>query len=119
MADTNEIVEQYIASWNERDPDARLALVTATFTDDADYIDPLMSGRGIDGIDAMIAAAQEQFPGHEFALTDDPDAHNDRVRFSWLLAPAGEPAIVGGTDFARLAADGRIQSVTGFVDAVA
>ena len=119
MTDTKELVEQYIASWNERDPSARLALVTATFADDADYIDPLMSGRGIDGIDAMIAAAQEQFPGHAFTLAEGPDAHNDRVRFSWLLAPTGEPAIIGGTDFAQLATDGRMQSVTGFVDAAA
>jgi hypothetical protein len=86
--DTEMIVERYIASWNERNPDARRTLVATAFAEDADYLDPLMSGRGIDGIDAMIAAAQEQFPGHSFTLATGPDRHNNRVRFSWLLAPA-------------------------------
>jgi hypothetical protein len=119
MNDANTVVDNYIASWNERDPDARLALVTATFADDAEYVDPLMSGRGIEAIDAMIAAAQQQLPGHHFTLANGPDAHNSHIRFSWTLAPAGEEAVAGGTDFAQLGADGRIQSVTGFLDPVA
>jgi SnoaL-like domain len=119
MNDASAVVDNYIASWNERDADARLALVAVTFADDADYVDPLMSGCGIEGIDAMIAAAQQQFPGHHFTLASGPDAHNNHIRFSWTLATAGEEAVAGGTDFARLGADGRIQSVTGFLDPVA
>jgi hypothetical protein len=119
MTDTTTIVDTYIASWNERDPEARLALVAATFADDADYLDPLMNGRGIEEIDAMIAAAQQQFPGHVFTLVAGPDQHNDRIRFSWLLAPRDGEAVAGGTDFAQLAGDGRLRSVTGFLDPVA
>jgi hypothetical protein len=48
-----------------------------------------------------------------------PDAHNSHIRLSWTLAPAGEEAVAGGTDFAQLGVDGRIQSVTGFLDPVA
>jgi len=118
MITADTIVDRYIASWNERDADTRRALVTATFAEDAEYLDPLLSGRGLDEIDAMIAAAQQQFPGHEFTLAGEPDQHGGRVRFSWLLAPTGEAAVAGGTDFAQLAADGRIQTVTGFLDAV-
>jgi hypothetical protein len=118
MKDANAVVDSYIATWNERDPEARLALVAATFADDANYLDPLMSGSGIKGIDAMIAAAQQQFPGHHFTLSSGPDAHNNHIRFSWTLAPAGAEAVAGGSDFARLGADGRIQSVTGFLDPV-
>ena len=118
MMNTTTVVDGYIATWNERDPDARRALVEATFADDADYLDPLMSGRGVREIDAMIAAAQQQFPAHTFTLAAGPDEHNDRVRFSWLVSPAGGEPVAGGTDFALLADDGRLQSVTGFLDAV-
>jgi hypothetical protein len=46
------------------------------------------------------------------------DTHHDSVRFSWELAPvAGEP-VAKGTDFAALTEDGRMRSVTGFLDAV-
>jgi hypothetical protein len=116
--DTEMVVDRYLASWNERDPQTRRALVASAFSEDAEYVDPLMSGRGIDGIDTMIAAAQEQFPDHSFTLAAGPDRHNDRVRFSWVLAPAGATAIAGGTDFAFLGDDGRIKSVTGFLDPV-
>lgn len=119
MTDADAVVHNYIASWNERDPEARRELVAATFTDDADYLDPLMSGRGIDELDLMIAAAQRQFPGHTVSLASGPDQTHDRVRFAWLLlAPSkGEP-VAAGTDFAVLSPDGHIQSVTGFLDPV-
>ncbi len=118
MTDPDTIVERYLAAWNERVPEARLALVAATFSHDASYVDPLTSGHGIEGLDAMIAAAQEQFPGLSFRLAGEPDAHGDRLRFSWHLAADGGPAVAGGTDFAVLAEDGRMCSVTGFLDPV-
>jgi hypothetical protein len=77
-----------------------------------------MSGDGADGIDAMIAAAQQRFRGHRFTLTAGPDAHHDRVRFTWSLAPEGGDAIALGADFAVLARDGRMQAVTGFLQGV-
>lgn len=119
MTDATTVVDSYIATWNERDPETRRALVSATFAHDADYVDPLMSGRGSEQIDAMIAAAQQQFPGHTFALAAGPDEHNDRVRFSWVLAPGDGEPVAGGTDFAVVADDGRLRSVTGFLDPVA
>ena len=76
------VVDGYIAAWNETDPERRRRLVAETFTEDATYLDPLMSGEGTEGIDAMVAAAQQHYPGHRFELTHGPDAHNDRVRFA-------------------------------------
>jgi hypothetical protein len=119
MADTTKIVDSYIATWNERHPALRRVLVEATFAADADYLDPLMNGRGIEQIDAMIGAAQEQFPGHSFTLVAGPDEHNDCLRFSWQLGPAEGDAVAGGTDFAQYDEDGRLRSVTGFLDPVA
>ena len=112
------VVDTYIASWNETDAERRLALVSETFTDDARYLDPLMSGEGVDGIAAMIGAAQSQFPGHRFELSFGPDTHNDVVRFAWTLrggAGAGEP-VASGVDFATVDGDGRLRNVTGFLE---
>ena len=114
MADSRDVVDRYIAMWNETDPDRRRELVAQTVTEDANYLDPLMAGEGIDGISEMIAGAQEQFPGHRFALVAGPDAHHDRVRFTWHLQGPDGPVAVG-TDFATVAEDGRLQDVTGFL----
>ena len=114
MSDTTPLVERYISMWNETDPRRRRALVAETMSEDARYLDPLMSGEGIDGIDRMIAGAQEQFPGHTFRLHSLPDAHHDRIRFSWSLAPEAGAAVAIGTDFATVAEDGRMGQRDGF-----
>ena len=120
MTDVTTVVETYIATWNEADPERRRQLVEQTWSEPASYVDPLMSGRGKDEIDVMIGAAQQQFPGHRFELIDGPDAHHDRVRFTWQLVPAaGGAPVAFGFDFGTLAADGRLEAVTGFLSAPA
>ena len=113
--DVAQVVDRYIAIWNETDPAARRELIARTWTEDGRYVDPLMHGEGREGIDAMTAAVQARFPRLRFRRSSDVDAHNDRVRFAWELGPeAGEP-LAGGVDFGVFA-DGRLQSITGFLD---
>ena len=115
MKDVNSVIDRYIASWNETDPGRRRELIAQTWTEDASYLDPLMGGEGHDGIDAMIQAVQNRFPGHRFRRTGDVDAHHDRVRFGWELGPDGGPALARGLDVGVLV-DGRLRSITGFLD---
>jgi hypothetical protein len=117
MTDVDTVVDSYIRAWNETDPDIRKVLVEQAFADDASYLDPLMGGTGRDEIAGLIAAVQEQYGDHRFKLVSGPDTHNDRVRFSWNLVPeSGEP-LVTGIDFGTLSEDGRLRSVTGFLEA--
>lgn len=117
MIDPKTVAESYIASWNA-EPHARAAAMLA-WSEDARYVDPLMSGEGRAGIAQMIAAAVAQFPGHRFALCAGPDGHGAHIRFGWVLAPAGGAAVARGTDVVRVDAEGRIAEVVGFLDAVA
>ncbi|WP_342358647.1 nuclear transport factor 2 family protein [Terrarubrum flagellatum] len=115
----NDIADAYIALWNETDGARRKDMLRNGWAADATYIDPLMKGEGRDQIDALIGAVHQRFPGHAFALHGKPDGHNDRVRFSWRLsADGGDPAAVG-TDIVLLDGEGRLKSVTGFLDHVA
>lgn len=113
-----DVVERYIASWNETDPARRLTLIAETFTPDTRYVDPLMQGGGFDGLDAMVRAVQTQFPAFRFSLSRPVETVGDHVRFSWQLGPVGMPGVVEGTDFARVAADGRLAEIHGFLDRV-
>ena len=117
MTDFDLLIDRYIAIWNEAEPERRRDLIAQTWTDDASYLDPLMSGDGPEGIDAMVSGVQERFPNHRFRRTGAVDAHHDRVRFGWeLVAPGGESLLVAGVDFGVVAADGRLRTITGFLD---
>jgi hypothetical protein len=113
------LVDRYIAMWNETDAARRRTLIGGVFADGARYLDPVLSGDGRDGIDAMVKAVHEKYPGYRFARTSDVNAHHDRVQFAWELAPESGPALVKGLDFATLSTDGRLQTVTGFFTEVA
>jgi len=114
MSDANTLVHTYIAMWNETDPEQRRELVAQTVTEDASYLDPVMTGEGIDGISAMIAGAQAQFPGHRFRRASGIDAHHGQLRFAWeLVAPDGTVAL-SGIDVGEVASDGRLARISGF-----
>ena len=117
MTDINIIAHRYIELWNEKMPSRRREMLASDWTTDAKYVDPLMSGAGLDGVDALIAGVQQRFPDFSFRLIGKVDGHGDHVRFSWGLGPDGVEAPIKGTDFAVLK-DGRIRSITGFLDQV-
>jgi hypothetical protein len=113
-----DLVENYLACWNETDAAARRALIDKHWSADPSYCDPLVQIRGRDALAATIGAVHEQFPGFVFTLAGPVDAHHDQVRFTWGLGPAGaEPAVIG-FDVAVTDADGRIDTVLGFLDRV-
>jgi SnoaL-like domain len=110
----NELVTQYLETWNETDPAARKAAVDALWAPDGVYTDPMVTAAGRDQIDATIAAVQGQFPGLAFTLAGTVDAHHDTARFTWSL---GDELVIG-FDVLVLDAAGQIASVYGFLDKV-
>jgi len=118
MSEPTELIDHYIAMWNETDPDRRRMLIARTWTEDAHYLDPVLEGDGRSGIDEIVQAVHQRFPAHRFRRTSEVDTHHDRVRFSWELAPEDGATVVAGVDFGILAGD-RLRMVTGFFDHVA
>jgi hypothetical protein len=116
MTELTTVVEGYIAMWNETDAERRRLIIEQTWTEDGSYVDPNADVAGADGLDALVAAVQEQFPGHRFVLAAGPDAHHDRMRFTWQLVAEDGGAIATGVDFATVADDGRLRTVTGFLE---
>jgi ketosteroid isomerase-like protein len=114
----NEIVERYLAAWNETDPAARAEAVAGLWTEDAAYTDPLAAVEGHEGIAAVIEGAQGMFPGLVFSAGTVFEAHHDIARFTWHLGPEGGEPVAIGFDVVQLAEDGRIQRVLGFLDKV-
>lgn len=119
MTDFSKIVDNYLAVWNEDDADARGKLVREVFTADVTYTDPMAEVSGYDGVNALIGGARQQFPGFSFTPGGAVDSNHDIARFTWNAGPAGvaEPVVVG-FDVIKVDADGKIATVSGFLDKV-
>ncbi|MCW2647542.1 MAG: hypothetical protein JWP07_3651 [Pseudonocardiales bacterium] len=114
----NDLIERYLACWNETEPTARRKLIDDLWAEDASYIDPMAQAHGRDAIDATIATVQGQFPGLVFTPVGSVDAHHRQARFTWGLGPEGVEPIVIGFDVAVTDGDGRLTTVLGFLDKV-
>lgn len=117
----SQMIVRYLATWNERDPERRRTMMSEVFAEDGSYIDPNRHGVGYQEIETLISSAQRAFPGYSLRLVSTIDTHHDGyVRFSWAAGGTPDaPLYLAGTDFVRLAADGRVQSVVGFGDVAA
>lgn len=112
-----QLIEKYMAVWNETDDQARAKLIADVFTAEATYTDPLVAVTGRDQIDGMVAVVRGQFPELGFQLAGPVDAHHDVARFIWHLGSPGEEPIAIGSDVAMIT-DGRIAHVVGFLDKI-
>jgi len=113
-----ELIDRYIAAWNETDEGRRRELVRQLWAADGSYTDPLADVHGPDEIAALIGAAQQQFPGLAFTLGGPVDTNHRQARFTWHLGPAGGEPVVIGFDVVVLDDADRIAAVHGFLDKV-
>lgn len=118
MSMFDEVAQRYIDAWNETDPSALRAAVDELYSPDARYVDPLAVAEGRERLAATIAAVQGRFPGFVFRLVGPVDGHHDQARFGWQFGPPGEEAPIAGFDVAVIDAQGRLQTVLGFLDKV-
>jgi SnoaL-like domain len=116
MDDPKDLVERYIASFNETDAARRRQLLDTLYVSHSTYTDPHVDLQGTAQIDDFISQTQARFPGFTFGLAGPVDAHHDQARFQWHAGPADDPDQYVGFDVI-VTDDGRIRSVYGFMDA--
>jgi hypothetical protein len=111
-----EIIDRYLAAFNESDAASRRELLDALCTSECTYTDPHVDLRGPEQIDAFITQTQERFPGVTFTLGGPVDAHHNQARFRWHAGPNDSPDAYVGFDVI-VTEDGQIRNVYGFMDA--
>jgi hypothetical protein len=109
---TDAITAQYLAVWNEADPAARRAAVTALWAaDGAEFVHEVQH-RGHDELTARVTGAYEKFVATgEYTITSagDEARHGDLVTFTArLTTPAGATAWAARV-FLLVGADGLIR----------
>lgn len=119
MNNINELVDRYVAVWNEPDAARRRQAIAELWMEDGTHLSKTLEGRGYAGLEARVAGAYEKWvkgSGFVFKPMNNVDSHHNVVKFNWEMAPAGggEAAAVG-LDFLILDDDGRIHSVYSFL----
>ena len=118
MVDRQEQIDEYVATWNETDPDARRSMIEKIWVADGYYVDRGAEARGVDQISANIERIHRKFPDRIYGRTSEIYHHRERSRFEWaIIDPSGRPTF-GGVAYVKFADDGRLRSVIGFFGAI-
>jgi hypothetical protein len=120
MTKLDELVDRYVAVWNEPDADRRRECIAALWAEDGAHFTPSLEARGYRALEARVTGAYEKWVkagGFVFRSARNVETHHAGVRFNWEMVPAagGAPAAVG-FDFLVLADDGRIRLDYQFLD---
>jgi uncharacterized protein YndB with AHSA1/START domain len=112
--DAAALVDAWFAAWTEPDGTARLASLTAIARPDVRMRDRFSCIEGMSELMPHLSAAQEHMPGMRLQRTGDTRHCQGTVLADWTAIGPDGGARGKGTNVFTLAADGRIESVTGF-----
>jgi hypothetical protein len=120
----DEALLAYAEAWNTPDATKRRELLDIGLSDDCSYTDPAYEVRGKEELADHIgrSLSGEAYDGLEagarIPLSSGLDQHHGMFRFTWvLIEPQEQQILLEGMDFVELAADGRLQRITGFFEA--
>jgi hypothetical protein len=135
MSAVAELVDRYVAVWNEPDAARRRAAVAALWTEDAVHIlepplavrdaasdlnvIPTFQARGYQELEARVARAYERFvaPG-EFSFRSRGNGVRlaDVVKFNWEMVSVRGDVKAVGLEFVTIDVDGRIRLDYQFIE---
>jgi hypothetical protein len=130
-----ELVDRFVALWNEPSAERRGTMVRELWTDDALHVfEPphevldaaaglsvtaVFQARGHAELEERVARAYQEFiaPGRfAFRLAGEPKRVADTVRFTWEMVSTDGSVAGVGLEFVVLAADGRIRLDYQFIE---
>jgi hypothetical protein len=117
MSETStEVLDQYVAFWNAETGDQQRGIAEAIFATPISYHAPI----GVLTGPEQLINFRNQFVGEvgdaALVLRRTPETHHDRARLLWEIQLAGGESFATGTDMIVFGPDGRIGSVTSFLD---
>lgn len=120
MNDKIELVQRYVAVWNEPDSTCRRLGIAALWAQDGAHFSRSIEARGFAQIEARIARAHAEFVGsgkYTFVSANNVDSHHGGVRFNWHMVSTTDQSIAAiGFDFLLLDDSGHIQSDHQFME---
>src|SRR4051794_1334291 len=114
ISNVTRAIDTYFAFLNETDATTLRRLAEEAWTDDARYVDPHHDGTGREVLVSMVEDVHASYAGFSFNRTTGIDTFGSQARYGWSFNAPDGSVVLKGEDYASLAADGRIQQVTGF-----
>lgn len=115
--DLQQVLSNYIAAWNEADPEKRLRLLDLCWSDGGLYMDPAGTARGSAQLSDYIGEFHARMPDARIELVSGASAHNSRIYFKWRLITGDGVVKIDGVDFGSVSKDGRLREIVGFFGA--
>ena len=120
MTQVTELVDRYVAVWNEPDAEKRRQGIAALWAEGGAHFTPSVEARGYKALEARVAGAYQKWVkegGFVFRSAKNVETHHGGVRFNWEMVPAAGGAVAAvGFDFLVLDGDGRIRLDYQFLD---
>ncbi|WEP01072.1 hypothetical protein A6P39_044450 (plasmid) [Streptomyces sp. FXJ1.172] len=108
----NELLDRYVAVWNEPDAAARRAAVAELWTPEGLHFTQTRRFQGTEDLVARVTEAYDQFVGGQklrFRSAGNPVGHQGALTFNWLMSPADADTVLAvGFDVVLLDDAGRI-----------
>jgi hypothetical protein len=116
MPTPDQVMDAYLAMWNEPEEAERRRLAEQTLTEDGIIMYPSVQARGWHDIVAGIGLIQHRIPNIRFVPTSGREQHHGWLRATWRMLQGDGSVLLDGVDIAELADDGRLLRVIGFHD---
>jgi hypothetical protein len=112
VTDLNDLVDRYVAVWNEPDPQARRQRVAELWTPDGSHYTQTREFHGHPALEERVAEAYGQFVAggaYRFSNRNNAVGHHDAVKFNWgMVSTANGDTVAIGFDVLLLDEQGRI-----------
>ena len=114
FADAGKTVDAYLSAWSEPDAASRRAILASSVTDDISFHDAHACLRGIDDLNANLAAVQRFMPGMTLENAGSLRQCQGSALGDWSVAGPDGSVKVKGTNAYDFAPNGKIRRIVGF-----
>jgi hypothetical protein len=113
ITSVEEMIEQYVSSWNEGNLDDFKAAFARCWAADATYTDPNFElVKGVDGIADLAQFSLEKLPIRKFAVLTQPEYHHNVGRYNWKVDFPGETK--EGFDYFEFNGENKLTRIVSF-----
>ena len=119
MTNLDDFITQYVATWNEPDPDIRRNRISGVWSDQASLFNRASEYHGHASIEEAVKRSYDLFVarGFLFRPREEPVSHHGAIRFTWEMITTADGKVDSiGTQFLILDDDGRIRLDYQFIE---